>query len=66
MPTNIQWITSSNEIWVVEFISPVALHLISEKSIWKNQVRQTGYLVYFELDFYCLTACVAWENQFRN
>ena len=30
------------------------LYLISEKSIWKNQVRQTGFLVYFELDFYCL------------
>ena len=24
------------------------------KIIWKNQVRQTGFLVYFELDFYCL------------
>ena len=33
---------------------PVDLYLISEKSIWKNQVRQTGFLVYFELDFYCL------------
>jgi hypothetical protein len=21
---------------------------------WKNQVRQTEFLVYFELDFYCL------------
>jgi hypothetical protein len=28
--------------------------LIFEKSNWKNQVRQTGFLVYFELDFYCL------------
>ena len=33
---------------------PVDLYLISEKSIWKNQVQQTGFLVYFELDFYCL------------
>ena len=33
---------------------PVDLYLISEKSIWKNQVRQTGFLVYFKLDFYCL------------
>ena len=30
------------------------LYLISEKSIWKNQFRWTGFLVYFELDFYCL------------
>ena len=30
---------------------PVDLYLISEKSIWKNQVRQTGFLVYFKLDF---------------
>jgi drug/metabolite transporter (DMT)-like permease len=35
------------------FYPPVDLYLISEKSIWKNQVRQTGFLVYFELDFYC-------------
>ena len=33
---------------------PVDLYLISEKSIWKNKVRRTGFLVYFELDFYCL------------
>ena len=33
---------------------PVDLYLISEKSIWKNQVRCTGILVYFKLDFYCL------------
>ena len=33
---------------------PVDLYLISEKSIWKNLVRRTGFLVYFELDFYCL------------
>ena len=32
----------------------VDLYLIFEKSIWKNQVRRTGFLVYFELDFYCL------------
>ena len=34
--------------------SPVDLYLIFEKSIWKNQVRRTGFLIYFELDFYCL------------
>ena len=28
--------------------------MIFEKSSWKNQVRQTGFLVYFELEFYCL------------
>ena len=33
---------------------PVDLYLISEKSIWKNQVQRTDFLVYFELDFYCL------------
>ena len=33
---------------------PVDLYLISQKSIWRNQVRQTGFLVYFKLDFYCL------------
>jgi len=33
---------------------PVDLYLISEKSIWKNQVQRTGFLVYFKLDFYCL------------
>ena len=32
----------------------VDLYLISEKSIWKDQAQQTGFLVYFELDFYCL------------
>ena len=25
-----------------------------EQSSWKNQVRPSGFLVYFELDFYCL------------
>ena len=40
-------------IWQ-EGTPPVDLYLISEKSIWKNQVRRTGILVYFELDFYCL------------
>ena len=36
------------------FYHPVDLYLISEKSIWKNQVRRTGFLVYFKLDFYWL------------
>ena len=33
---------------------PVDLYLIFEKSSWKSQVRRTGFLVYFKLDFYCL------------
>ena len=33
---------------------PIHLYLIFKKSSWKNQVRQTEFLVYFELDFYCL------------
>ena len=32
----------------------ILLYLIFEKSSWKNQVRRTGFLVYIELDFYCL------------
>jgi len=32
-------------------LPPVDMYLISEKSIWKNQVRRYGFLVYFELDF---------------
>ena len=43
------------------FKPPIDLYLISEKTIWKNQVRQ--FLFYLELDF---TACVACKNQFRN
>ena len=42
---------------------PVVLYLISEKSIWKNQVRQTEFLVYFELDFYCL--CIILKINFK-
>ena len=41
---------------------PVDLYLISEKSIWKNQVRRTGFLVYFELDFYCLFVELDFSN----
>ena len=33
---------------------PVHLYLIFEKSSKKNKVGRTGFLVYFELDFYCL------------
>ena len=35
-------------------LPPVDLYLISEKINLENQVQQTGFLVYFELDFYCL------------
>ena len=41
-------------VWFKKNKPPVDLYLISEKSIWKNQVRQTGFLVYFKLNFYCL------------
>ena len=33
---------------------PIHLYLIFEKSSWKTQVWQTGFLIYFKLDFYCL------------
>ena len=35
-------------------IPPVYLCLVTEKPIWKNQVRRTGFIVYFEMNFYCL------------
>ena len=35
-------------------LAPVDLYLIAEKSIRKNQVQQTAFLVYFKLDLYCL------------
>ena len=37
------------------------LYLISEKSILKNQVRQNGFLVYFELDF-CWDSEIVWKD----
>ena len=40
-------------------LPPVDLYLISEKSIWKNQVQLTGCLVYFKLDFYCLQKLIS-------
>ena len=40
--------------WLIWTSPLVDLYLISEKSIWKNPVLQTGFLVYFELNFYCL------------
>ena len=41
-------------VYLLAILPPVDLYLISENSIRKNQVRWTGFLVYFELDFYCL------------
>ena len=35
-------------------IPPVDLYLISEKSIWKNQVWRTRFLICITLNFYCL------------
>jgi len=46
--------TSVQLLNVLRKLTPVDLYLISEKSNWKNQVPQTGFLVYFKLDFYCL------------
>ena len=56
VPTTVIWYWKFHlEIfWENHVIPPVDLYLISEDSIWKNQVRQTGFLVYYELDFYCL------------
>ena len=46
--SSLQWKSDS---WkcseIEETLSPVDLHLISEKSILKNQVRRTGFQVYF-------------------
>ena len=36
------------------YMPPVDLYLNFEKLSWKNQIWQTGFLAYFELDFYCL------------
>ena len=33
---------------------PIHLYLIFEKWSWKKQVPRSGFLVYFELAFYCL------------
>ena len=64
-PTNTKPHTKARSKWegpknflaetaLMEDSPPVDLYFISEKSIWKNQVRRTGFLVYFKLDFYCL------------
>ena len=47
-------------LWMFAALTPVDMYLISSKSIWKNQVRQTGFLVYIKLDFYCL--CMYWGD----
>ena len=51
--------TKPAHFWTVNILSigtlkKINLYLISKKSIWKNQVLQTGYLVYCKLDPYCL------------
>ena len=48
---------------VALILPPDDLHLILEKLISKNEVRQTPFLVYFKLD---LTACVACKIQVSN
>ena len=50
---NMDMIDQLKYIYVRNF-PPVDLYLIFEKSSLKNQVLQTRFLVYFELDFYCL------------
>ena len=42
-------------VWVQP---PIDLHLIFEKLSLRNQVERTAFLVYFELDFYCLCSRV--------
>jgi hypothetical protein len=42
---------------------PIHLYFISEKASWKNLVWQTGFLVYFELDFYSLRSL---QKSFSN
>ena len=44
-------------------IHPINLYLISEKSIWKNQVLELDFKSISNLIF---TACVAYKNQFQN
>ena len=46
----------SNCIEVITILPPVDLYLISEKSIWKNQLQQTGFLVCLNWIF---TSCVS-------
>ena len=43
--------------------SLIVLYLISEKSIWKNQVRPTGF---YSFSNWLFTACVAYKNQFQD
>ena len=47
-------LTFFSKVTIWKALHPVDLFLISEKSIWKNQVWWTGFFVYFKLDFYCL------------
>ena len=56
MDGNYEFIFQAASGRVSQYIAcpPVDLYLISEKSILKNQIQRTGFLVYFELDFYCL------------
>ena len=41
-------------VWPFSDSCPIHLYLIFEISSWKNPVWGTGFLVYFEMDFYCL------------
>jgi len=46
--------------------SPCWSALVSEKSIWKNHVQRTGFLVFFELDIHCLRSLQNWFLQAKN
>ena len=39
-------------LWLSD--GPIHLYLFFEKSSWKNQVRLSGFLTFFKMDFYCL------------
>ena len=49
------------QLFVKGEIPPVDLYLISEKSIWKNQVRQTGFLP--PVDLYLIFEKSSCKNQ---
>ena len=47
-----RWWLPSSFVLCRFYLHPIHAYLIFEKSSWKNQVRQTGFLVYFKLDVY--------------
>jgi hypothetical protein len=45
---------------------PIHLYLMFEKSSWKNPVRQTGFLIFFELHFHCLCRKLVGNLNFKS